>query len=443
MGNRLTLWKTKAITDLRHAESKVIWRPPATGPYSREIWAPEIHRINGKWYFYFAADDGKNENHRMYVLENASADPMQGTWEFKGQLKDLHNKWAIDGTVFQHKDKLYFLWSGWDGDINGRQDIYISPMSNAWTISGPRVLLSKPTLDWEMNGDPDVNEGPQILTNQDKLFLVYSASGCWTDFYTLGMLTASANSDILDPASWQKLPQPVFSQSPPDSVFGTGHNSFFQSPDGTETWILYHANAKPGQGCGGFRTPRAQKMTWNADGTPNFGKPIATKVPLTRPAGEQDNPIAFYYATQDAAFGGTGQSGVNTRQLRLAPDQEYIMLQFKIDNAKNKKIKSVKLKLTEGAAPAGDIAFKVITGNPLWQEQNLGWTKKPYRVKKLGEVPAGQLTEGQRLEIPLKKSVIRKNGFYNLALIPSSGSTTSEFYSTETGDGPQLIIEYR
>jgi hypothetical protein len=256
------------------------------------------------------------------------------------------------------------------------------------------------------------------------------------------MLTASANSDILDPASWQKSPQPVFSQSPPDSVFGTGHNSFFQSPDGTETWILYHANAKPGQGCGGFRTPRAQKITWNADGTPNFGKPMSTKIPLIRPSGEQDNPVAFYYATQDAAFGSTGQFSVNTRQLRLAPDKEYIMLRFKLDNNK-RKIKSIKLKLTEGAAPAGNTAFKVITGNPLWQEQHLGWTKKPYRVKKLGEVPDGKLTEGQQLEIPLKKSAIRKNGWYNLALVPTSGSTPSEFFSTETGDGPQLVIEYR
>lgn len=70
--------------------------------YSKELWAPEIHFIQGKWYFYFAADDGNNLNHRMYVLENNSADPMQGEWIFKGKVVDNSDKWAIDGDVFEH-----------------------------------------------------------------------------------------------------------------------------------------------------------------------------------------------------------------------------------------------------------------------------------------------------------------------------------------------------
>jgi GH43 family beta-xylosidase len=74
--------------------------------------------------------------------------------------------------------------------------------------------------------------------------------------------------------AWKKSEQPVFKQAPENGVYAPGHNSFFKSPDGTEDWILYHANPKPGQGCGSFRTPRAQKFTWNEDGTPNFGKPV-------------------------------------------------------------------------------------------------------------------------------------------------------------------------
>src|SRR5271165_3958085 len=62
-GNNLTLWKTRDITDLAQAEKKVVWTPPASGPYSKELWAPELHRFDGKWYLYFAADDGRNESH--------------------------------------------------------------------------------------------------------------------------------------------------------------------------------------------------------------------------------------------------------------------------------------------------------------------------------------------------------------------------------------------
>src|SRR5665213_1138701 len=42
-GHNLTIWKTRDITDLAHAEKKIVWTAPATGPYSHDIWAPELH----------------------------------------------------------------------------------------------------------------------------------------------------------------------------------------------------------------------------------------------------------------------------------------------------------------------------------------------------------------------------------------------------------------
>ena len=255
----LLLWKTKNITDLQHAEKKVVWTPPATGAYSKEIWAPELHYLQGKWYIYFAADSGNNFNHRLYVLENASQDPLQGEWIMKGKLKTPEDKWAIDASVFENKGKTYLIWSGWKGDVNGEQDIFIARLKNPWTTEGNRTLVSAPTYNWERNGDlnnpndvphVNVNEGPEILKHNNKLFLIYSASGCWTDTYALGMLTANADADLLNASSWKKTDHPVFKQSPQHSVYATGHNSFFTSPDDKEDYILYHANSKPGEGCG-------------------------------------------------------------------------------------------------------------------------------------------------------------------------------------------------
>ncbi|MES1226305.1 MAG: family 43 glycosylhydrolase, partial [Bacteroidota bacterium] len=160
------------------------------------------------------------------------------------------------------------------------------------TTEGERVKLSSPELDWETVGDlnnpndvphVNVNEGPEVLKHNDKLFLIYSASGCWTDNYALGMLTASVDADIMNAASWTKSSQPVFKQSPENGVYAPGHNSFFKSADGKEDWILYHANDRPGQGCGEFRSPRAQRFTWKADGSPDFGTPVKTNELLKIP----------------------------------------------------------------------------------------------------------------------------------------------------------------
>jgi len=293
LGNKIALWKTKNLTDLKTAKQTVVWTPPPGQAYSKSVWAPEFHFIKGKWYAYFAADNGKNETHRMYVLENSSNDPFKGQWIFKGKVSAPSDKWAIDGNVFKHKGQLYMIWSGWEGDTNSRQNIYIAKMKNPWTIESERVMISTPDYGWEKHGDlndpnnpphVDVNEGPQFLKNGKDLFIIYSASGCWTDFYALGLLTFTGKDNLLDASSWKKKDKPVFEKSPENGIYAPGHNSFFKSPDGKEDWILYHANSAPGQGCGKNRAPRAQKFTWNADGSPNFGVPQKSHTPVDVPA---------------------------------------------------------------------------------------------------------------------------------------------------------------
>lgn len=296
-GRSLEIWKTRSMADLATAEHKVVWLPPATGPDSREIWAPELHFLQGRWYIYFAADDGDNADHRIWVVENASADPLKGEWVLKGKVADATDRWAIDPTVLEERGKLYLVWSGWSGATNGEQHIYIARMRNPWTITGPRVELSSPEYPWEMVGDfpsvkkvlplphVNVNEGPEILKHGDRVFLTYSGSGCWTDYYELGMLWAREGADPMQRASWHKLDRPVFWQSPAGEAYGTGHNSFFQSPDGKQWWLLYHANSGPDEGCGDERSPRMQPFTWGAGGMPDFGRPVPLSTPIARPSG--------------------------------------------------------------------------------------------------------------------------------------------------------------
>ncbi len=289
LGNRIALWRTTKMGNLKNAPSFTVWTAPSTGNYSHDIWAPELHYINSKWYIYFAADDGNNATHRLYVLENGDDNPLSANWVLKGKIADsTADKWAIDGSVFEQNGKLFMLWSGWQGDVDGRQDIYVAPMSNPWTISGSRVLISSPLYDWEKVGGPTyVNEAPEALTNAaGKLFITYSASGCWTDNYCLGLLTLKDGGNPLTAGDWTKTAAPVLSQSASSNAFGPGHNGFFKSVDGKEDWIIYHANSSSGQGCGDARNPRIQPFSWKADGTPDFGQPVKINTALPVPSGE-------------------------------------------------------------------------------------------------------------------------------------------------------------
>lgn len=131
-----------------------------------------------------------------------------------------------------------------------------------------------------------MNEEPEILQHNGSTFLIYSASHCSTDDYALGQLRMSSTADPLVATNWTKSATPVFVKNPGAGAYGPGHNGFFNSKDGTEDWLVYHANNLPNQCCGNPRNPRMQKFTWNAGGSPNFGQPVPISTLQARPAGE-------------------------------------------------------------------------------------------------------------------------------------------------------------
>ena len=91
-----------------------------------------------------------------------------------------------------------------------------------------------------------MNEGPQVIVRGGVVSIVYSASGSWTDTYCLGLLTASASSNLLSASSWTKRSTPLFQSA--NGLRAPGHHSFTVSPDGTEGWFLFHTARFPGAG---------------------------------------------------------------------------------------------------------------------------------------------------------------------------------------------------
>lgn len=273
-------------------EKTVVWRAPERGPHSAEVWAPELHRLDGRWYIYVAASDGRNAHHRMIVLESAADDPL-GPFAFKAELytgddfaTKRDSRWAIDGTILEHEGRRFLLWSGW-ADHRDEQWLYIAPLANPWTLASARVrLCGNADHVWERVAESrherGLNEGPQVLQRNGRVFVVYSCSGSWERSYKLGLLELASGGDPLDPAAWRKLERPVLSPTP--RSFGVGHCSFTQSSDGTEDWIVFHAKTAPTHGWD--RVIHAQRFGWDAAGRPEFGPVVDAGVPLVRPSGE-------------------------------------------------------------------------------------------------------------------------------------------------------------
>ena len=304
--DRITLWKTKDITNLKDAPQKDIWIPKDKSA-AFHLWSPEMYRINNKWYIYFAADDGNTDNHQIYVIESESDDPFEGEFTMKGQIKtDKDNSWAIHPSLFEYNNEWYMVWSGWQTRrIEAEtQCIYIARMENPWTLASDRVLISKPEYEWERQWiNPDgsktgypiyVNEDPQpyFTKNKDKILIYYSASGTWTPYYSVGLLHADANSDLLKPASWIKSEDPVFTKDVENQVFATGSPCFIPSPDNTEIYFLYQARNTEKEPYGSLpsgnmdtRSPRLQKMEWDNDGFPKLGAALSESEKLSKPSG--------------------------------------------------------------------------------------------------------------------------------------------------------------
>ena len=220
----------------------------------QRFYSPELEYINGKWYIYFDSDNGLNsDTHQLYVMENPSEDPMKGTWTIHGPIM-TNREWnfSIHPDLFTCGGKLYMLWSGWlTRRIESEtQCIFIAEMENPWTLKSERILISQPEFEWErqwINSDGTrsaypifVNENPQAAVSPDgrNVVVFYSASGIWTEYIAPGMLYASATSNLLDPRSWTKLPEPLINPVEEDSGERISNLIVVQNTDDGECYLV-------------------------------------------------------------------------------------------------------------------------------------------------------------------------------------------------------------
>lgn len=281
----LSMYKAANVADLAYSRGELIFDAreanEALGGRIHCIWPSKLEYFPAEafgaeyegWYLYFSTFgrelDGRSEtatdgpSRRSYVLKCTTND-LQGDWvnpitgekgvpeRFVSDTESWVNniEWCAGQTALRYGGEYYTLWiEQRDRDKEGfRQVMYLAKSKNPWTVTGKVLELVAPEYDWEKGGYgysaaekkwyPAVIEGiTPINGDNGELFVLYAASGYWTTEYKLGQMTY-LGGDLLEKASWQKSPTPIFYKN--SEVNGVGGPSICTTPDGKERYMMYH-----------------------------------------------------------------------------------------------------------------------------------------------------------------------------------------------------------
>lgn len=258
-----TSFKAYSSKDLVHWKDHgvILDLGPDVSWADKNAWAPAIAERDGKYYFYFCAEQSIGvavADSPAGPFKDALGKPLVAKGQLSGQM--------IDPAVFTDDDGQSYLYWG-----NGRG--YVVPLNDDM-VSFDDALVQDIT-------QADFREGSFVVKRQGTYYFMWSEDDTRSENYHVAYATGSSP---LGP--WTKRGT-ILSKRPEYGIKGTGHHSVVNTP-GTDDWyIVYHRFAlngpgKPG-GDGTHRETTIDRMTFAADGTiepvvPTLGsiKPVST-----------------------------------------------------------------------------------------------------------------------------------------------------------------------
>jgi len=271
LNNGVPLYKSKNLLEWEFVKY-IVERPDASKWYYRRFWAPEIHKIRGKFYVTFNcrnADKGYDWQHIGYAV----SDHIEGPYTVVTEDEPLAR--GNDLTLFEDDDKkVYAFWHNvledgtfWMGsaEVNleqgrlvsdtlraigtGRVEYERDSNGNIQTIfrQGRNEQKIKTYHEWDSQGI----EGAYVIKRNGIYYLFYSS---WTRGYEVGYATASsikgpwkkADNNPIYGGTIQKLCEERgfrCDQDPLSPFTAVGHNAVFEGPDG-RLWLSCHGVSK-------------------------------------------------------------------------------------------------------------------------------------------------------------------------------------------------------
>jgi len=219
-----------------------------------QVWAPEVAFADGCFYMYFSCGAGAAEGTDQKLRVALSVHPA-GPFIDAGKLLVPDQPFSIDAHPFRDRDGQWYLFYcvdflDPDGDQRSGTGIVVDRLVDMSTLAGdPRVVV-RPHHDWHvfrkgrrMVGgvyDWHTVEGAALQVHDGRYYCFYSGGAWEKENYGVSYVVADGPlGPYRRPAGGE---QALLMRTPRGGqLLGPGHNSFTLSPDGRETWIVYHA----------------------------------------------------------------------------------------------------------------------------------------------------------------------------------------------------------
>ncbi len=251
--------KALNLCDIASAAPKLVWKVTdgTAGSNIESIWAPQLYQFDGKWYMYAtcAYSASVSANRKPYVWVGADT-PSDG-FEFFGVME------GVEPERF-YASPRFLEWNGSRYLICGSsQTIIITKTASPTKLSGTPTVIASYTESFEAK----ILEGPvPLISPNGTLYVAYAAGHTRLEEYCTGLLkfNGAKTDDVLNASLWYKYKEPLHFANTDNRVFSPGAMIFVTSPDGSETWCVYHAKSYTNAGFT-FRRLHLQPLRWEND----------------------------------------------------------------------------------------------------------------------------------------------------------------------------------
>jgi beta-xylosidase len=217
----------------------------------RAMWAPAAIEKDGKYYFFFAANDIQN-NEQLGGIGVAVADKPSGPFKDhlgKPLIDRFHNgAQPIDQFVFKDEDGQHYMYYG------GWRHCNVAKLKPDFRGFEP---FEDGTVFKELTPEGYV-EGPFMFRKDGKYYFMWSEGGWTGPNYSVAYAIADS------PFGPFKRIGKVLQQDPKVAT-GAGHHSVLKVPGKDEWFIVYHRRPL-GERDGNHRVTCIDKMEFDADG---------------------------------------------------------------------------------------------------------------------------------------------------------------------------------